>query len=92
MSYTLRIPPPVETYLRHLHPGIKPKIRCGLEDISKNPHAGKALTPPLTGFHSYRVVSYRIVYQINAVKKWIEIVDIDHRKIIYEKLKIITSE
>ena len=85
-KYTVRIPPDVETSIRHLHPQIKSKIRRALEAIEKNPHLGKPLRKPLAGLHTYRTSQYRIVYEVKQCELRIEIIDIAERKIIYQRV------
>lgn len=85
-KYSVRIPPEVETTLRHLFPSLKTKIRHALEMIGYDPHIGKALKDPLKGLWSYRVGRFRIIYQINHHEIWVEVIEVAERKIVYEKV------
>ena len=85
-KYTARLPPEVESFIRRLHPQVKTKIRNALEEIETNPDAGKPLRERLEGLWSYRVSRYRIVYEIQRSEILVNVVDIDERKIIYEKV------
>ena len=56
--YRLRIPPDLVAFLRHLHPGIRTRLRHALEVIEEDPFLGKPLRNPLDGLFSYRVSAY----------------------------------
>ena len=53
------------------------------EDLRKDPSLGKPLKHDLKGLHSYRLGSYRIVYQIHQSQLLVVIIDLGHRKEIY---------
>ena len=85
-KFSVVIPPSVESSLKHLHPGLKQKIKLALGLIETNPHIGKPLQGKLFGLLSFRATHYRIVYRVVLKNNHIEVVDIGPRKIIYEKL------
>ena len=85
MRYHVAVPPQVEMSVKHLHPGLKKKIKEALKLLEENPHTGKPLQGKLAGLMSFRATYYRIVYRVVLRKKWIEIVDIGPRKTIYER-------
>ena len=84
MKYLLVIPPSVETVVAHLSPEIKRRLRNALEAIQEDPHLGKPLREELSGFRSFRVNRYRIVYRIHHGKIEIQVIDIALRSVIYE--------
>lgn len=84
--YRVRVPPEVGISIRHLHPHIKSKVRMALEELERDPYLGKALKGRLRGLNSYRVGHYRIVYEIRSEKVLIDVVDVEERKIVYEKV------
>lgn len=45
---------------------------------------GKMLSANLSGFYSYRFGDYRIIYKINLSQKQITILNVAHRKDVYE--------
>ena len=51
--------------------------------ISKDPVQGKPLHGQLKGLYSYRLGSYRILYEIHHGKLLVIIIDLGHRKEIY---------
>lgn len=85
-KYLVRIPPEVEDFVRHLHPQLKTKIRRALEELEKDPTLGKPLKETLKGLYSYRVSQYRVVYQIRHREVRVEVVEIEERKIVYQKV------
>jgi len=63
------------------------QLEHGLEELSTNPHAGKALRGELRGYWSFRVGVYRIIYTIQKKEVVVEVLRIHHRKEVYEKLR-----
>ena len=70
-----------------LHPENKGLIRLALDDLKKNPFAGHDLHGELSGFRSYRIKRYRIIYKISEELNTIEVYYIGHRRDIYEKFR-----
>ncbi|PKM99288.1 MAG: type II toxin-antitoxin system mRNA interferase toxin, RelE/StbE family [Elusimicrobia bacterium HGW-Elusimicrobia-2] len=54
------------------------------EDIAKDPFHGKLLQGKLKGLSSYRMGSYRIIYEIYRRKLLIIILDLGHRRDVYK--------
>jgi len=71
----------------HMAPGPKRKIRESLRAIAFNPSEGKPLQDDLTGLHSYRVGSLRVVYSIDRTRKAVHVLAIGPRKNVYEDLE-----
>lgn len=80
----LRVPDEIVALIRGCHPQLKRKIRSGLRHIATEPEAGKSLKDELTGFKSYRISRFRIIYRVSS-KQTIDIVALGPRKIIYEE-------
>lgn len=80
----LRVPDDIVEFIRGCHPQLKRKIRAGLRHIASEPETGKSLKDELTGFKSYRISRFRIMYRVSP-KQTIEIVAIGPRKTIYEE-------
>jgi mRNA interferase RelE/StbE len=90
--YRLRIPGQLEELVRGLHPGLKRKVRAGLDLIRTNPAAGKRLRDELAGLRSLPVGRFRIVYRV-ASSRVIELVAIGPRRTIYEEtLRLLRRE
>ncbi len=69
--------------LSKLHPENKKLIKQALTELRLNPHMGKDLQEELSGFKSFRLKQYRIIYHINKEKFFIEIYHIGRRRDIY---------
>ena len=67
-----------------LAPSLKPVVKRALEQLAKEPHAGKRLERELSGYSSLRAKRYRIIYRINEGARTVEVHYIGHRKDIYE--------
>lgn len=81
--YRLRVPPPLEELIRGLHPGVKRKLRAGLDAIRQDPTAGKALRDDLAGLRSLRLGRFRIIYRTTP-RRLIELVASGPRRTIYD--------
>jgi mRNA interferase RelE/StbE len=55
------------------------------EEIRKYPESGKPLKHELKGLRSYRIGSYRIIYQVLRSRLLVIVVDLGHRREIYER-------
>lgn len=80
--HRLRVPRRLEELLQRLHPGLKRKIRAGLDELRTDPTAGKALHGELAELRSLRVGGFRIIYRIGPGRV-IELVAIGPRRTIY---------
>lgn len=58
-----------------------------LNTLSQDPYCGKPLKGELRAYWSMRVGIYRIIYSIKAQEVTIEVLRIQHRKEVYEKLR-----
>jgi mRNA interferase RelE/StbE len=76
--------------LRRLHPDIKRSIRKALDELSKNPYAGKPLKEELSGLWSLSVSHHRIIYQLET--NGITIVYIGPRRDIYQQVRELLGE
>ena len=57
-----------------------------LENLSHNPkHYGKPLTSNLAGLWSYRSADFRIIYQTEENKLIVFVIEIEHRKNVYDR-------
>jgi len=87
MNYRILYSETAREQICSMHPSIKPDIRTGVETIKQNPYNGKKLQRELSGYFSYRVRRFRIIYKINTEEKSLEIHYIGHRKNIYEIIR-----
>ena len=70
--------------IRHLPPDFKHQVRGAIDDILKNPDAGKSLSENLAGYQSYRIGRYRLIYRIESNR--LVLAAIGPRKDIYERM------
>lgn len=83
VGHKIRVTIDVASLIQHSHPRLKAKIRAALKEILENPSCGKALKDELEGLRSYGIKRIRIIYRIR--KRYVEIVAIGPRRIIYEE-------
>jgi mRNA interferase RelE/StbE len=63
------------------------QIENGLSELSSDPKTGKPLKGELKGYWSFRVGIYRIIYLIKFHEIVVEVLRIQHRRDVYEKLR-----
>ena len=78
--------------LSKLHPENKKLIKQALTELRLNPHMGKDLQEELSGFKSLRLKQYRIIYNINEEKNFIQIYHVGRRRDVYEQLRRLLTE
>ena len=72
-----------------LPPKVKKEIAKILEEeIAHNPLLGKPLHGTLKGLHSQRGGNLRIIYQIIKTELVVMVINLDHRKRVYQGLKL----
>jgi len=80
----LIVPKDIEALLKKMHPSLKKKIKASLKIILSEPYLGKAFMDELSGLRSFRVSSFRIIYEVKDPEQ-IELVAIGPRERIYEE-------
>ena len=86
-KWKMRFTPESSRLLSKLHPENKKLIKQVLTDLRQNLHMGKDLEAELSGFKSLRLKQYRIIYNINEEKNFLQIYHIGQRRDIYEEFK-----
>ena len=87
--FEIRIREPARRAIERLDQSVKIRIRKALEKLSTTPYLGKPLSGPLSGYWSYRVGNYRIIYGIEEQKLIVYVLGVGHRREIYQSLKSI---
>ncbi len=73
--------------LAKLHPEAKKLIKTSLEELRQNPFLGDDLQQELSGFKSYKIKRYRILYDINEEEEVIQVYYVGHRRDVYEQFR-----
>ena len=83
--YQLRYTPEASEGISKLPSNLKKIAEQVLLKISENPQLGKRLLGRLKGISSIRVtIHYRILYMVKYAEKEIVILDLKHRKEVYD--------
>ena len=91
-KWKMRFTPESSRLLSKLHPENKKLIKQALIELRQNPHGGKDLQEELSGFKSLRLKQYRIIYNINEERNFIQIYHIGRRRDIYEQFRRLLIE
>ncbi len=86
MIYQVKITHFANETAKKLNPEIKKTLKAALKELSKNPCLGKELQEELSGFWSYRVLRYRVIFKADTQNKIIVVWGIGHRRDVYETL------
>ena len=91
-KWKMRFTPESSRLLSKLHPENKKLIKQALTELRIDPHIGKDLQEELSGFKSLKLKQYRIIYNINEEKNFIQIYHIGRRRDVYEQLRRLLIE
>ena len=86
-SYRPRYTPEVAGRIRKFHPEVKREIREAIRTLLASPLSGHELQFELSGYRSFRVRTYRIIYRINEDDTMLDVVFVGPRRTVYEELK-----
>ena len=92
MKLRVRYTPEAASLIRKLHPEAKRMVRNGIRTLLENPLQGHELHLELSGFRSYRIKNYRVLYQINNHESFIEVYFVGHRRDVYESFRALLIE
>ncbi|MBS3071052.1 type II toxin-antitoxin system RelE/ParE family toxin [Candidatus Pacearchaeota archaeon] len=82
--YRIILEKPAEKFFRKLDKKEQERIGKKILELENNPELGKPLTANLSGLRSLRIGKYRIIYKIDKKIVTIFILDMGHRKDIYD--------
>ncbi|MCL4390248.1 MAG: type II toxin-antitoxin system RelE/ParE family toxin [Patescibacteria group bacterium] len=81
--FKLRIYPEAQREIKKIKRLYQISVIEALKELEDDPFSGKALTRELTGYFTYKIGQFRLIYKINA-KDWVvEIISAGHRAIVY---------
>jgi mRNA interferase RelE/StbE len=78
--------------IRKLHPQVKTEIKHGIRVLLQSPLAGHPLHFDLSGYWSYRVRTYRIIYRVNDDEATVDIVFVGVRRTVYEEWQVLLRD
>ena len=82
--YEVILQKPAERFLKKLDKQNQRRIINKLKELEKNPKLGAFLIGNLAGLWKLRVGDYRAIYQIRNEELIVLVLDIGHRKNIYD--------
>ena len=86
-TFRFRFTPEARRLISRLHPENKKQIKKALVQIQKNPYLGDDLQEELSGFKSFKQKRYRILYQVDDVKRTIDVYYVGHRRNVYDEFR-----
>jgi mRNA interferase RelE/StbE len=91
-SLRIRLTKEAGKLLSKFHPETEKLIKAALKELQNEPHAGHDLEEELSGFKSFRVKRYRIVYKINEEQNTLDIYYAGHRRDVYEQFRMMLAK
>jgi len=82
--YKTILQPQAEKFLKRLDKSTSKRIIEKLRELEQDPSKGIPLIGNLSGLRKLRVGDYRIIYQIQGLELIILVLNIGHRKNIYD--------
>lgn len=68
-------------------PDVKRDIRAGIRVLSDRPLEGHPLQYELSGYRSYRIRTYRVIYHLNETERTLDVIFVGPRRDVYEELR-----
>lgn len=91
-GYQIKFTPESARILSKFHPENKKQIKASLKMLRQDPNIGSNLQEELSGFKSYKLKKYRILYKIDEKHNCIRIYHIGHRSDVYKQFKILLNK
>ena len=88
----LQFTPEAARLLAKLHPEAKKLIKSGLDELRQNPYLGDDLQEELSGFKSYKIKRYRVLYAVDEEKEVIRVYYVGERRDVYEQFRDLLSD
>ena len=83
VRYSIQIKKSALKELRKLPQSDRPRLIAAIDQLAKQPHAGKLLKGDLSGLRRLRAGNYRIIYEVDEGNVLILILRAAHRKSSY---------
>jgi mRNA interferase RelE/StbE len=88
----LKFTPEAARLFAKLHPEAKKLIKSGLDELRQSPFLGDDLQEELSGFKSYKIKRYRVLYAVNEEEEVIQVYYVGHRRDVYEQFRDLLSD
>jgi mRNA interferase RelE/StbE len=82
--YSIEFTENAANFIRKLDKNIRERVLNKVKELKENPHLGKSLVGNLSGLWRLRIGDYRATYRIENEKLIIVIIEVGHRKKIYD--------
>jgi mRNA interferase RelE/StbE len=88
----LKFTPEAARLLAKLHPEAKKLIKSGLDELRQSPYLGDDLQQELSGFKSYKIKRYRVLYVVDEEEEVIQVYYVGHRRDVYEQFRDLLND
>ena len=88
----VRFTPEAAELLSKFHPENKKQIKAAIKELRQDLHSGGDLEEELSGFKSYKMKRYRILYKLNEAENVIEVYYVGHRRDVYDQFRLLLNK
>ena len=88
----VRFTPEAAELLSTFHPENKKQIKAAIKELCQDPYSGGDLEEELSGFKSYKMKRYRILYKLNEAENVIEVYHVGHRRDVYDQFRLLLNK
>lgn len=88
----LKFTPEAARLLAKLHPEAKKLIKSGLDELRQSPYLGDDLQQELSGFKSYKIKRYRVLYGVDEEEEVIQVYYVGQRRDVYEQFRDLLND
>jgi mRNA interferase RelE/StbE len=88
----LQFTPEAARLLAKLHPEAKKLIKSRLDLLRQSPYPGDDLQQELSGFKSYKIKRYRVLYAVDEEEEVVQVYYVGHRRDVYEQFRDLLSD
>jgi mRNA interferase RelE/StbE len=88
----IKFTPEAARLFSKFHPENERLIKAAIKELRQDAHSGDDLQEELSGFKSYKLKRYRILYRINEEENVIEVYYVGHRKDVYEQFRLLLNK
>ena len=91
-KFKMRFTPEASRLLSKFHPETKMLIKHALNDLRQNLYLGNDLQEELYGFKPFKIKRYRIIYNMDEDRKFVQIFCVGHRRDVYEEFRLLLNK
>ncbi len=82
MQYAVLLHPKAHDFFKNIDKDLELRLKQKIKELREKPESGKKLK--YSDFHCLRIGEYRVIYEIDSLKKQVIVLYIGHKKNVYD--------